>query len=361
MLRPPALALAAGLALAAAAAEPPLLRPANPPAGHTRVRFPLKGGEDPVLQFVGKGKVPRAGGKKGDLIDVSVSLSTVPHCQATDKMLARWGYKGVPNESVILPEVFLTGSQLSPKLAKGADVVYRIPSVKVWVVDVDANGKSEQISGTDLMLHLPEITGGADRVMEPRLYFTDRFLDLSLPAATFKKPNTGAEAPADPPSKAPAGLTPFVAPLTDPKGPAFAGATINGQDTVKVPGKAEPLVVYLSASTEGMEDFYVSLGAAQPLGVKVDPTKTGFEKARVQELRLVFNTGPGFKAKKEFVLTDTPVNVNMLDSSVTVAIGPTFVNKHFPDAVFTVGSDGAAKLHGRVDPKKLAEVRPRKK
>jgi hypothetical protein len=71
-------------------------------------------------------------------------------------------------------------------------------------------------------------------------------------------------------------------------------------------------------------------------------------------------TGPGYKARQELVLTDVPVTVDLLNSTPQVAIGPTFVNKYFSDAVYQVGPDGVAKLYGRTDPKRLTEPKKKK-
>ena len=49
------------------------------------------------------------------------------------------------------------------------------------------------------------------------------------------------------------------------------------------------------------------------------------------------------------------------DSTHLVMVGPNFVNKYFPDAVYTVGPDGGLKLYGRVSPDLLHDPKPRKK
>ena len=47
-------------------------------------------------------------------------------------------------------------------------------------------------------------------------------------------------------------------------------------------------------------------------------------------------------------IKDLDVVVDTGDSTHLVMVGPNFLNKYFPDAVYTVGPDGGLKLYGRV-------------
>ena len=76
----------------------------------------------------------------------------------------------------------------------------------------------------------------------------------------------------------------------------------------------------------------------------------------VSELRLGLQTGPGFKAQKDFVLKDVPVYVNDDKTSAAVWLGPRFVEKYFTDGVYGYGADGGWRLHGRVKPEDLDDV-----
>jgi hypothetical protein len=362
--------LAVGLGLTASLTAPgrvddppaPILKPVSPAGGQVRVRYPLAGGDKKVLQFSTKALVAPGKARMEDTpVEITISLGTSGRNMATDKMLRSWGYD-VPAGAkvVVLPELTLTGTQIAPKAAKGSDVAVRLTSVRVEVKDADAV-RSDKMYGTDLYMVLHEIVRGADRAMEPRLNFAERCLDLNFPPASVKRPGTGDDPPPDPPSKADPKLTVFAAPITARPNAVFTHVTINGMDTLKFPNGPVPLQVILSSAQYFQEGFLLAIGAARLLGVDVDTSKGQISEARVKELRLGVQVGAGYKTAKDFVLTDVPVLVDTFDSGPIVSIGPNFINKHFPDAVYAADRTGTHRLYGRVNPETLGEPKTRGK
>jgi hypothetical protein len=392
-LRTAALGLAAGLLAAAAAAEPPapILKAVTPPGGQVRVRVPITG--DPKTPYRIRGQVPRAGKGKagGGPVDVVIGINTGKRAVATTKMVQSWGYTPGPDKHVTIPELILVGYQIAPapkagkgkdgtesaKDAGGREVLARIPSFRIECLDTVAEG-TDKVLGSDLLVGVHDLTKGQDRTHDPRLYFTDKFFDFTLPTTQVKRPPmpAAAEVDLDPPSAADPTLAVVVAPLANRQGigPAFATASFNGVDQVKnIYGMTEPVSVGVTAATTVPSGLIMSNGLAIDLKLEIDPDKAlsdfvtldkkgKFVPTRVKEMRVGVMTGKGYTTARDVVIKDLEVVVDTGESGHYAWVGPNFVNKYFPDAVYTVGPDGQLKLYGRVDPALLADpARPKKK
>ena len=358
---------------AADAAVTPVVKPVTPAAGSARVRVPIIGDENTPYQT--KGKLARPKGKPGEPIDIAIGINTGGgNARATAKMVKSWGYSIGPDKTVILPELALVGFQVAPKPSKGKDVLARIRDIKVEVLDDVADG-TDKVLGTDLLIGVYDIIRHHPRSAEPRLHFREKFLDLTLPNGSVKPAGIERESELNP--LAPldgADLATFVAPLTTRlPGPAFATASINGFDTVKgKTGMNQPLAIEITGATTTPVGVILSLGAARTIGIDVDlalAKKNGFTlaskqpaiEARVKELRISASTGKKLDTPREIVIKDFPVLVDVSESNPFVWLGPSFINRYFPDAVFAVATDGTAKLYGRVSPNLLQEAKPRKR
>jgi hypothetical protein len=263
----------------------------------------------------------------------------------------------------MLPDLTLTGTQIAPKAVKGSDAQIRVGPIRVAVVEEEAN-KSDQITGTDLILTLGELTAKSGRSADPRLFFTDRFLDVNFPPGVVKQPGTGEDPEPDPVSEAKPDLTVFAAPMTNRAAPLFTHATVNGMDVVTLGAGPAPLRIYLDTTQyiESIAGVIVNIGAARPLGIDVDLSKGRYHLTRAKELRLGVQTGAGFKTAKDIVLTNVPVFVDTFASEAQAYIGSRFIREYFPDAVFVHDAEWNPKLYGRVKPELLAEPKiPRKK
>jgi hypothetical protein len=307
-------------------------------------------------------------------------------------MVQSWGYTPGPDKHVTLPELVLVGYQIAPtpKAGKGKDdkkepakdavrpaVLARIPSFRVECLDDVAEG-TDRVLGSDLLVGVHDLTKGQDRTADPRLYFTDMFFDMTFAATLVKRAPAASEAEPDldPVSKADPGLAVMVAPLANRQGvgPAFAIASLNGVDQVKnMFGATEPVNVGVTAQTSVPGGVILSNGLAIDLKLAIDPDKAlrdfftlnkkgKFIPTTVKEMRIGVMTGKGYATARDVVIKDLDVVVDTGESGHYVWVGPNFINKYFPDGVYTVGPDGQLKLYGRVDPALLGDpVRGKKK
>ncbi len=352
-------ALLAVLGSLAAADDPaPLVKPVAPAGGAVRVRVPVKEDAETFMQFPALVPNPK---KKGETIPVKVLIDTLPNPGVVElKTWQKWGFEVPPNRVGVLPELIIPAAQIAPKAAKGGDVEFRATNVKLNIVESPA-GQPTILGGCDLWLSLRDLTGGADRAFEPRVYFADKFLELTAPNAAVKKLNAGEAAFADP--KATAGeRVPAVGKLGGPI-PAFEFASVNGFTQYKTPNdKIERVNVGVSSiSNYSAPGILMTLNTARGCGVEMDklPANGKVEPGKVKELRLGLSTGPGFKAQKDFVLKDVTVHVNDDKTTAFVWLGPRFAESYFQDGVYGCAADGAWRLHGRVKPEHLEDIKTR--
>ncbi|MBA4064631.1 MAG: hypothetical protein C0501_13140 [Isosphaera sp.] len=347
------------VSLAPAADPPPLLRAVAPPAGAARVRIPLKEDKATVMQF--RALVPKPKGQKGEPAEIKVTLGTIDsHPLVYTKTWEKWGFAVPENRTGVIPELVVPAGVLSPRPAKGRDAEVRFTDVKVEVRD--GPGGAETFGGCDLLLRVKDLTRDAERAVEPQLFFADRFLDLTLPSAAVRRLNTGPEALPELAVTATPGLVPAAGPMVDRGWPTFAFAAVNGQAEYKDPaGKTHPVRVGVHARWTGVP-VVVTAHTATGCGVEFTPPPAGDwsgVKGRAKELRLGLVTGPGLKAAKDLVLKDLDVWVTRDESHGFVSLTPRFVEEYFADGAYACGPDGAWRLHGRVKPELLQDVKTR--
>jgi hypothetical protein len=354
-------------AVAPAADEPaPLLKPVTPPTGSLRVRIPI----DTSSKYTDSRFVARAAKvKKGEYADVRVAFDTQPgKSHVSTKMWQSWGYEVPANKVVVLPELIVPAVQLAPKVSKGRDVEVKLPSITLEVVDPP--GDSDQVFDADLYIRINDLTKNAERAFEPRFYFGDKTLELTVPTSAIKRLGTGDEVPPEPGVTAEPSLV-IASGATVVRGlPVMAYSSINGLTKYKTPdGKEEHVTVGVSSNSNWPGGIMLTMGTARGCGVELDNDKdltskgATFEgqvaKGKVKEFRLGFSTGPGFKAQKDLVLKDVTVYVDKNASGHFVWLGSKFVNDHLKDGVYAMGADGAWKLLGRANPDELQDIKTR--
>jgi hypothetical protein len=314
------------------------------------------------------------GTKKSELVDVVVAFDTMPNpSYVTAKKLESWGYTVPKNKEFLLPELLVTMAQVAPKPAKGGtDAVVRLTNLKLTVVDAPASG-DDTVFFSDMSLSASTLYQNGERAMEPRVGFGGRYLELTVPSAIVKRPGTDdLPAPAVT-ADADAMLVPAVGPTTLRNGlPVFAYAAVNGQESYKLAnGNTAPVNVVVASISNWDTGIVVTIGLARGCKVEMNAgmagmTATGAEgksemvPGKIKELRLGLNTGAGLKEKKDFVLKDVPVWVDKNVSEGLLYLGPKFMDTHFKDAVYAGGAEGW-KLHGRVSPDLLFDIKTRKK
>jgi hypothetical protein len=366
------LAVVLSVALASSAADEPapLLKPVAPTGGNVRVRFPVTPGFPKPMTFAAQ--VPRAK-KKSELIDVRVAYDSIPNpSYITAKKLVNWGYDAGKAKEFLLPELFISTTQIAPKPTKGSDAVIKLTNLKLTIVAESAS-KDDNIHFCDLCLSSTALFQGAERATEPRLAFADKFMELTVPAAAIaKRPGTDAVGAPDVSVSSDTKLVPSVGPMVTRGMPVFAFASVDGQDSYKLPdGKIVPVNVAVSTISNMPDGVMVTLGLAR--GVKLDfdqaaagqaavgvDVKSEFIPGKIKELRLGLLTGPGLKVQKDIVVKDIPVFVDKNVSEGYVLIGQKFIDRYFIDGVYSNPGDGW-RMHGRVNPELLFDIKTRKK
>jgi hypothetical protein len=364
-------------AFAAPAADDPaaLLKPVVPPAGQVRVRLPITPGFPQPVTFPAK----LADGKqKSKQLDVRVALDCLPNpSYVTAKKLEDWNYE-VPRgaKEIVIPEIQLSTVQLAAakgsKGPTGTDTVVRLTNVRLTIVNAPGS-TDNSIHTADLSLSYTTLFGSAERAMEPRLSFGDKFLEWTWPVTGTKRPGTSDQTAPDVTASKDEKLVPaYGAMITRNTPPVFAFASINGYDTYKTPeGKVMPVNVMVSSITNMTDGVYITLGLQR--GCKVDmeqvavgakavgvENKSELNPGKIKELRIALNIGPGLKTMKDIVIKDLPVVVDRNITDGYMHVGQRFMDTYFPDAVYA--ADGAGyKLHGRVNPDLLADPKTRKK
>lgn len=354
-----AVALLAAVGTVVAADPAPLVKPVAPAGGGVRVRAPVTEDKSTFMQF--KAQIPKPQGKKGEMIDVTVALDTLPNlARVNPKRWKAWGFEVPGNNMGVLPELIIPAGQLAPKPAKGRDTELRLTNVKLLLVELPGGG--DEYDKCDFALSLRDLTGGAERAFEPRVYFADKFFELTAPGAAVKKLNTGEATSPDPAATA-GELVPAMGTLGGTQFPTFAFASVNGLTRYTTPtGKVEMVnagVASLSAYPE--PGIVMTANTARGCGVVLEKVPGDGETVpgKVKELRLGFLVGPGYKVQKDFVLKDVTVQVVDDKSQAFIWLGPRFVEKYFTDGVYGCGSDGVWRLYGRVKPEFLEDIKTR--
>lgn len=356
--------------LATAADESaPLLKPVVPGPNHVRVRVATS--EEKIGFYHFAAQIPKYKGKKGETFDITVAFEVRPGKSfVTAKKWESWGYDIPANKIGILPELIIPGLQLAPQVTKGRDVEVRIPGLRVEIVEPPM--EADKILGCDMLLAMNDLTKNADRAFEPRLYFGDPFMELSVPVGSVKRPGTGDDTPPDPGVNPDAKLVPVQGPTTTRGNALFTYSAVNGTTHYKTPdGKNKAVSVTVSSTTSCPGGVIMTMGTARGCGVEFEEGKeqtglgtsfnTTIAKAKMKELRLGFQTGDGFKSANDLVLKDVTVFVDKNDSGHMIWLGPNFLREHFKDPVYACGPDGAWKLYGRVKPESLQDIKTRPK
>jgi hypothetical protein len=363
--------LAAAITLGAPPpAEPgPLLKPVVPPSTSIRVRIPVVEERGTTMQF--KAQIPKGKGKKGETIDITVGIETLPGpSYVSSKLWQSWGYEVPQNRIAVLTELIIPGWQIAPKTTKGRDVFAKIPSIAMEIIEPP--GGVEKVRGCDIFLSLKELTKNADRTFETRFYFQDKYFELSIPAGAVKRPGSGEEAPPDPAITMDADLVVIAAPMANRGMPLFAYSSINGLTQYKTAeGKIETVNAGVSSTNDWPAGVLMTIGTARGCGVEMEQDKdvkgTGatFEtraiKGKIKELRLGVMTGMGMKTQKDIVIQDLTVYIDKSNSGHFVWLGPRFLDTYLKDHIYACGTDGMWQLHGRLKPDLLQDIKTRPK
>jgi hypothetical protein len=350
------------------AAEPgPLLKPVVPSSTNTRVRIPVIEERGTTMQF--KAQIPKGKAKKGETIDIVVGIETLPGpSYVSSKLWESWGYEVPPNRTAILKEITIPAWQIAPKTTKGQDVMIKIPSIAMEIIEPP--GGADKVRGCDIFLTLKELTKGADRNFETRFYFPDKYFELSVPSGSVKRPGTGDVGPADPEVTKDSELVVVAAPMAFRGMPLFAYSSINGLTQYKTPeGKIELVNAGVSSTNDWPTGVLMTMGTARGCGVEMEKEdvkglgatfETRAVKGKVKELRLGVITGPG-KTQKDIVIQDLTVYVDKANSGHFVWLGPRFMDAYLKDHVYACGTDGMWQLHGRIKPDLLMDIKTRPK
>lgn len=347
-----AVALLVSGALVAGAAEPaPLVKPVTP-AGGARVRLPMTG-KTATSAF--KARIPRPKGKSGEAADITLHVGTLSGgTRASIQQWKAWGFEVPENRLGVIPELVIPGAQIAPKPAKGRDVEFRLANVKVSLYE--APGGEKGGINNALGIPLSVLTGGADRAVEPRVHFADRFIELSAPTSAVKRLNAGDPTSPDPQVTADDKLLPAFVPMN---GAMVGFVSVNGQTRyTRSTGKVEPVVAGLNIGAGAPITMSVSMarGCGVELDKEVRPTS-----GKVGELRLGPITGPGVKGQKDFVLKNVTVAISGSEDHSFIWLGSAFAEEYFKDGVYGCGPDGGWRLHGRVKPEHLDDQKNRPK
>jgi len=348
LIRLAAVVLLGGAALAGAAE--PLVKPVAPPGNAVRIRLPMVG---KTASCVFKAQIPKPKGKPGEVNEITLHVGTHSGVSSTIQQWKAWGFEVPADRNAELPELIIPGILVTPKPAKGRDIEFKLTKIKVSLYEAPG-GEKGGISNA-LSLPLSALTGGADRVFEPRVHFADRLIELSAPATAVKKLGTGAEKLADLElTDDPKLLPAFIALNTT----AVPFASVNGKTQYTRPtGKTETVTAGLHIG--GGSAIIMSVSMARGCGVEMD-REVNPSEGKVKELRLGPITGPGVKGQKDFVLKDVTVVISGSEDSSHIWLSSAFAETYFKDGVYGCEPSGAWKLHGRVKPDLLDDQKNRK-
>jgi hypothetical protein len=367
--------LAAGLMGLGAPQPPepaPLLKPVVPPGSSIRVRIPVIEERGTTMQFKAQiPKGPKGMGMKGETIDVTVAIDTLPGpSYVSTKLWQSWGYEIPANKTARLSELIITASQIAPKISKGRDVQVKLPSMAMEIVDPP--GGTEKVRGCDIFLSVRELTKNADRTYETRFYFQDKYFELTVPSGSIKRLGTGEENPPDPAITDDPELVTVVGPTVVRGLPLMAYSSINGLTQYKTAdGKTEFVSTGISSTNDWPTGVLLTMGTARGCNVELDQEKddkgvgatfeTRVIKGKIKELRLGVMTGLGLKTQKDIVIKDLEVVVDKSSSGHFVWLGPRFLDTYLKDHIYACGTDGMWQLHGRIKPDLLQDIKNRPK
>ncbi len=228
-----------------ATADPPqLVKPVAPAGGAVRARVPLAEDKNTAVQF--KAQIA---GPKGKVIAVTVLLESLPQKGTVSlKKWKEWGFEVPANRVGVISELIVPAAQLAPKPTKGRDIELRLPNIKVDIVEPP--GGKDGDNAFELFLSLRDLTGGADKAFEPRVYFADKFLELTVPNTGVKRLNAGDATSPDPQATADDKRVAAVGTMQPTGNPVFAFASVNGQTRYTTPtGKVETVNVGVSTTS----------------------------------------------------------------------------------------------------------------
>ncbi len=363
------LLLAAGLSsVAVLAADPePLLKPVTPRSTAARIRVATLE-EDPVFYHLAA-RAPKAKAAKGEMMDVTVAFDNRSgKSYVTAKKWRSWGYEVPANKSTVLSELVIPGTQIAPKPKSGRDANIRLRNVKLEIIEPP--GGVDTVLQSDLLLSLHEITRGAERTFEPRFYFADKFLELTVPTTAIIRPESdGMDDPPEPTVATDEKLVTAACPTVIRKEPVLGFASIDGKVRYQLAdGSYENVNVVVSSAMTG-DNPMISIGTARGCGITIEDGKDvnglsvgndlDLGVGKLKEFRLGMMTGPGLKTAQDLVLKDVKVFIDKHDSGHIVYIGPRFIRTHFTDPVYALGTDGVWRLHGRIKPELLQSIKTR--
>jgi hypothetical protein len=351
-------ALAAAVSAPAADDAPaPLLKRVNPGPNALRVRFPISYAATKPMNFTAV--VPNE--KRTAVFAVTVALSTLPGAplQVSAKKLEKWGYAPGPAREFVFPEFLIPTAQIAPKVRE-SDAVIRLKNVPFAVVETP-NSADGSIHSADLTVPLSALYADEDRA-DPRLSYTDRFVELTVPAADVYRTETSAIKPSEPTATRDPALVPAACP--------FAYTAVNGRRWYpSAEGTIVRVRTILSAGLTWSTGIIMSGDMARGCGVELDadakPTigvglanKSEYLPGKIKELRLGLLTGPDLTTEKDLVLRDVPVMINKESTFGKIYIGPKFVETYFKDGISS-RTGGEWRLHTRVDPDRLFDIATR--
>ena len=221
-------------------------------------------------------QIPKA---KGEMTEVTAAFEVRSgQSYVTAKKWQSWGYEIPTNKVGVLPALIIRASQVAPKVSKGRDLEFRLTDVHLHIVEPPKG--ADTVIGCDLLLAMNDVTKNVDRAYEPRLYFADNFLELTVPANSVKRPGTGDIPPPEPAVNADPTLVPFMAPVKTRGVAVFSSAAINGLSRYRTPdGKEKAVSVTVSSTTNCPGGIMVSMGTA---GARSSWRRRSFEaRARV--------------------------------------------------------------------------------
>jgi hypothetical protein len=233
---------------------------------------------------------------------------------------------------------------------KGRDIEYRLKDIKVSLYEAPGGDKAG--ISNHLGISVSMLTNNSDALLEPRVHFADRYIELSAPNGSLKKLNTG-----EPTSPAPQLTTDekLVASVIPMNSNAFSFMTVNGQSQYI---RIEKLYTVSAILTNGSGiQISMPVNMARGCGVEMDERET---TGKVRELRFGPVSGPNIKGQKDFVLRDITIPINKNEEAYTLWVSAQFVEEYFKDGVFGCSSDGVWRLHGRVKPDLLEDIKTRK-
>ncbi|MEJ5276375.1 MAG: hypothetical protein WHU94_10735 [Thermogemmata sp.] len=357
-------------------------KPVTPPTGAVRVRIPLTDEKTGFCHFSALLPRPKSSGastppsdspqaEKGEPghIPITVIYEARPGRSIVSvKKWRKWGFDPPPpGKKAILPELFIPAVQLLPVRQPSPDVWIRLTQIPVELVDLP--GDAEAILGSDMLLSVSDLTRQAEQRWQPHLHLGDLCLDLTVPIGQvrYREMQTVRRA-----GKVTPGLEkyPAVAAVISPKGlPIFTYVALNGKSRYALPdGQIMPVRGVVASVLHCPGGIAMTLGTARGCGLDIRPDKvpglgtsfkTTLAKAHVQELRLEVFLAPDYTARRDLLLKDLHVWVDLHDSDHLVWFGPQFWRQHFVDPVYVCGPDRTWKLYGRIAPHLLADPKTR--